>query len=83
MDNVTVKDLIDTLGDGNKAAANDVFNSLMADKINSALDDKRVEIAQQFGAPAVEEPEVEQEEEFVEDEIVDDEVQGISDDGTE
>lgn len=40
------KDLINALNSGNNIEAGNVFNSLMADKINSAMDDRKVQIAQ-------------------------------------
>lgn len=40
------KDLINALNLGNNVEAGDVFNSLMADKINSAMDDRKVQLGQ-------------------------------------
>ena len=40
------KDLINALNSGNNIEAGNMFNSLMADKINSAMDDRKVQIAQ-------------------------------------
>jgi hypothetical protein len=74
-----VQDLISALEGGNKADANDVFASLMNDKINGAMDDRRAEIAQSFSAPAEEAVETE-----LEDGVeTDDEVQGLSDEEAE
>lgn len=79
-----VQDLINALGSGNKANANDVFSSLMSDKINTSLDDKRIEMASQFGAPEEPVDMQETEEEYDEEESFDnDEIQGFSEDETE
>jgi hypothetical protein len=73
-----VKDLIDALGAGDNVQASNVFGSVMADKINSAMDDRKIEIAQSmmggqeeqlemdFGEEPVEEPveEVEEDEDI-------------------
>lgn len=40
------RDLINALNSGDNIEAGNVFNSLMADKINSAMDDRKVQIAQ-------------------------------------
>jgi hypothetical protein len=40
------KDLINALNLGNNVEASDVFSSLMADKINSAMDDRKVQLGQ-------------------------------------
>jgi hypothetical protein len=50
-----VQDLINALGSGNKADANDIFSSVMGDKINSAMDDRRTELANSFSGQAEEE----------------------------
>lgn len=75
-DNVSVEDLINALGSGNKADANDVFSTLMGNKINDAMDDKRAEIANSFSGVA--EAPVE-----IEDEQVDDDIQAVPDDESE
>ena len=76
---VGIEDLISALDSGNKAEAGDVFASVMGDKINAALDDKRVEMAAHFGAeeaPA----EMEAEEEFYpEEEELDVDIQELPD----
>lgn len=70
-----VNDLINALGAGDNVSAEDVFSSLMADKINSAMDDRKIELAQgMMGGPEVEEmeyeePEVEESEDILDDPI--------------
>lgn len=65
------KDLISALQGGNNVEASNVFNSLMADKINSAMDDRKVQIAQSMmGGEEQLEMDLESEEEVVEDEDV-------------
>ena len=39
-------DFISALSSGDMVKANDTFNSLMADKLNSALDDAKIQMAQ-------------------------------------
>lgn len=41
-----VNDLISALSDGDMVRANDTFNSVMADKMNNALDDAKIQLAQ-------------------------------------
>jgi len=41
----TIIDLIDNIKAGDAQVSNNTFNSLMADKMNSALDDRKQEIA--------------------------------------
>lgn len=41
-----VNDLISALSDGDMVRANDTFNSVMADKMNDALDDAKIQLAQ-------------------------------------
>ena len=43
---MTVENLIDALANGNKAQAKTEFESEMANRINSTLDAKKVEVAQ-------------------------------------
>ena len=67
------KDLINALQGGDNVEASNVFSSLMADKINSAMDDRKVQIAQgMMGGEEEEQIEMdfESEEEVVEDEDV-------------
>lgn len=40
------KDLINALNTGDNIEAENAFHSLMADKINSAMDDRKIQIAQ-------------------------------------
>jgi hypothetical protein len=69
-------DLINALNSGNKSGAQDVFNNLMSDKINMALDDRRTQIAQSYGSKET------YEDESLGDEL-DADVQTISDDSAE
>lgn len=66
------KDLINALQGGDNVEASNVFSSLMADKINSAMDDRKVQIAQSMMGGEEEQIEMdfESEEEVVEDEDV-------------
>ena len=66
------KDLISALNSGNNVEAGNVFTSLMADKINSAMDDRKVQIAQSMmtGEEDQMELDFESEEEVEEDEDV-------------
>ena len=65
------RDLINALNAGDNIEAGNVFNSLMADKINSAMDDRKVQIAQSMmGGEEQLEMDLESEEEVVEDEDV-------------
>ena len=68
-----VKDLINALSSGDNVAASNVFNGVMADRINSAMDDKKIELGQSMmGGQVEEEPEEEVEE--------DEDIQSDSDD---
>ena len=42
---MNVDELIQNLKDGNNVGANKQFNTVMADKMTAALDDKKIEIA--------------------------------------
>lgn len=58
---MSIEDLINNVKVGDAAKSNNTFNSLMADKMNAALDAKKQEIAQtMYGVheetPAVDEP---------------------------
>lgn len=71
------KDLINALNGGDNVTASNVFSSLMADKINTAMDDRKVQIAQSMMGGAEEEQleldledEVEPVEEVEEDEVI-------------
>jgi hypothetical protein len=65
-----VNDLIDALGSGDMGSAQTHFSSIMNDKVQSALDAKKVEVAQAMYADQ-EELQIDTEVEF------EDEVQGI------
>lgn len=74
-----VNDLINSLNADDVNGANAVFASVMQDKINASLDDRKIGLAQQMaGIEAAPEPE----EEVLNDEDfeADDEVQGVQDD---
>lgn len=66
------KDLINALNTGNNVEAGNVFNSLMADRINSVMDDRKVQLGQSMMAGEEEQIEMdfESEEEVVADEDV-------------
>lgn len=66
------KDLINALNSGNNVEAGNVFNSLMADKINSAMDDRKVQLGQSMMSGEEEQVEMdfESEEEVEENEDV-------------
>jgi hypothetical protein len=70
-----INDLIYALDSGDMATASTAFSSAMADKINDALNDKKIEIGQTMLG-------ITQEEEFDEETLEDnndDEVSGVSD----
>lgn len=67
-----VSELINALGAGNNNNANNAFDALMQDKINAAMDDRKIAIAQGMTGTAVE----------VEDVEIDDEIPGIQDEET-
>ena len=64
-----VSELINALNAGNNNDANNAFGALMQDKINTAMDDRKIAIAQGMSGTEVE----------VEDVEIDDEVPGIQD----
>lgn len=64
-----VSELINALNAGNNNDANNAFGALMQDKINTAMDDRKIAIAQGMSGTAVE----------VEDVEIDDEISGIQD----
>ena len=45
MSNDNVKTMVDSLANGDNVAAQDAFKSALSDKIGSALDDKRMTVA--------------------------------------
>lgn len=75
-----VNDLINSIGTGEMSTANSSFSAIMSDKLNAALDAKKVELANSMAGV---EPEVEVEDEpevdHVEEVEADDEVSGVSD----
>ncbi len=64
-----VSDLINALDGDSKNDANNMFSALMQDKMNAAMDDRKIAVAQGMTGTTVEEEEVE----------LDDEVSGIQD----
>ena len=64
-----VSELINALDAGNNNDANNAFSALMQNKINTAMDDRKIAIAQGMSGTEVE----------VEDVEIDDEVPGIQD----
>lgn len=64
-----VSDLINALNGDSKNDANNMFSTLMQDKMNAAMDDRKIAVAQGMTGTTVEEEEVE----------LDDEVSGIQD----
>jgi len=65
-----VKDLINALSSGDNVAASNVFNGVMADRINSAMDDKKIELGQSMMGGQVDVEEEDPVEEVEEDENV-------------
>lgn len=45
MSDNSIDDFIDSIADGNFNQAEKMFNSLVQDKVNSALDDERINVA--------------------------------------
>ena len=72
MSDYDVNGILSALKDGDKVAASDAFTSIMQSKINDALDDKKIEMAQAMSGVEVEEP--------VEDLEADEDISGVSDD---
>ena len=64
-----VSDLINALNGDSKNDANNMFSALMQDKMNAAMDDRKIAVAQGMTGTTVEEEEVK----------LDDEVSGIQD----
>ena len=64
-----VSELINALDAGNNNDANNTFSALMQGKINTAMDDRKIAIAQGMSGTEVE----------VEDVEIDDEISGIQD----
>ncbi len=64
-----VSDLINALDGDSKNDANNMFSALMQDKMNAAMDDRKIAVAQGMTGTTVQEEEVD----------LDDEVSGIQD----
>ena len=64
-----VSELINALDAGNNNDANNTFSALMQGKINTAMDDRKIAIAQGMSGTEIE----------VEDAEIDDEISGIQD----
>jgi len=84
----TVDELIQSITSGNMTGANQTFASMMQDKLNSALDDRKIEMAQSMlGIESDEDNDNEEDLEGMDDtdhdeheeQQHDDEVQGVSD----
>ena len=60
MSNDNVKTMVDSLADGDNVAAQDAFKSALSDKIGSALDDKRMTVANDWLNAAHETEDLEQ-----------------------
>lgn len=63
---MTTRDLVNAIAAGDAIEIENAFNATMADKISSALDDKRIEVAQNLFSSVeeqIEEPQVETTEE--------------------
>ena len=59
-----VKAMVDSLADGDNIAAQDAFKSALSDKIGSALDDKRMTVANDWLNAAHETEDLEQDSEM-------------------
>ena len=59
-----VKTMVDSLADGDNIAAQDAFKSALSDKIGSALDDKRMTVANDWLNAAHETEDLEQDSEM-------------------
>ena len=60
MSNDNVKTMVDSLADGDNIAAQDVFKDALTDKIGTALDDKRMTVANDWLNAAHETEDLEQ-----------------------
>ena len=60
MSNDNVKTMVDSLADGDNIAAQDAFKTALSDKIGSALDDKRMTVANDWLNAAHETEDLEQ-----------------------
>ena len=78
-----VSDMVVDLAGNNMADANNKFMTIMSDKINAALDAKKIELAQSFSSDEdieIEDVENEEEVEETEEETEDDEAEGEEED---
>jgi len=64
MSNDNVKTMVDSLADGDNIAAQDAFKTALSDKIGSALDDKRMTVANDWLNAAHETEDLEQDSEM-------------------
>ena len=64
MSNDNVKTMVDSLADGDNIAAQDAFKNALSDKIGSALDDKRMTVANDWLNAAHETEDLEQDSEM-------------------
>ena len=71
MDDVTVQDLISLSYEQKPIEFQNAFNSLMSDRITSAINDKKIEVAQSMYNDHEEVEEIEDEQEFEDTEITD------------
>ena len=55
---MTIEDMIDAVGKGDNVTAGKQFDGIIADKLQAALDARKIEIASSIGQPS-EEPEEE------------------------
>ena len=55
---MTIEDMIDAVGKGDNVAAGKQFDGIIADKLQAAMDARKIEIASSIGQPS-EEPEEE------------------------
>ena len=67
-------DLVTALKQSDNVHATNIFKDLMGDKINDALDDKRIELAQGMMGNSVE---------YEQEEDTDEDIQSVSDDESE
>ena len=64
MSNDNVKTMVDSLADGDNIAAQDAFKNALTDKIGTALDDKRMTVANDWLNAAHETEDLEQDSEM-------------------
>jgi len=63
-----VNELITALAAGDMVKANDSFNAVMSNKVNDAIDDTKIQMAQSMMADT-DESEIETEDEYTDDEV--------------